>query len=221
VSPFTYYGSAARTPAQYNAEFLLRYGVTDDIEFRLFGNGVSWTGGPQATWGFAPIALDTKIRLGTARAEYHLPAAAVEAYLQTQWFGNPAFNGGTQPGITFNFDQSLPYEIDFEYNIGAIRLLAPDGENVWEASFQWAFQRDLFDEDFAVFIHGFYNAMTLPRLPNVRVTPDEFGAADQNAVGAGFIWTVGQRLAVYGQVSGGTTSHTPSTISMLGFAAAF
>jgi hypothetical protein len=221
VSPFTYYGSAQGTPAQYNAEFLLRYGVTDDVEFRIFGNGVSWSGGTAPVWGFAPIAFDTKIQLWTEKPGLYLPAAALEAYLQTQWFGGRAFNGGTQPSITFNFDQSLPFEIDLEYNLGATRVQAADGENVWEESFQWALQRDLFDEDFAVFVHGFYNAMTLPRLPNARVTSAEFGGLKQNAVGLGFIWTVDPRLAIYGQMSGGTTRSTPSTIGMLGFAAAF
>jgi hypothetical protein len=64
--------------------------------------------------------------------------------------------------------------------------------------------------------------MTLPRVPNPQVT---FGTKGnkftQNAVGAGFIWTVNRRLAVYGQTSGGTTQFTPSLISMLGFAVSF
>lgn len=221
ISPLTYYGSARATPAQYNAEFLLRYGVTDDVEFRLFGNGVSWSGGTAPGWGFAPVAFDAKIQLWTEKPSWHVPAAALEAYLQTQWLGTRAFNGGTQPSVTLNFDQSLPFEIDLEYNLGATRAQAADGANIWEESFQWALQREVFDEDFAVFVHGFYNAMTLPRLPNVRVVSSEYGGVKQNAVGVGFIWTVDQRFAIYGQMSGGTTRHTPSTIAMLGFAAAF
>jgi hypothetical protein len=220
-SPLTFYGSAVGQPVQYNAEYLLRYGVTDDIEFRLFGNGVSWTGGARSTWGFAPIAFDTKIQLWTEKQQYFLPAAGLEVYLQTQWLGSAAFNAGTQPSFTFNFDQSLPIEIDFEYNLGATRIQAIDGTNVWEFSFQWGLQRDLFDKDFAVFVHGFYNAMSLPRLPTVSVPAALVDNVTQTAVGAGFVWTVDQRFAVYGQVSGGTTRFTPSTISMLGFAAAF
>ena len=221
MSPVTYYGTAQNTPAQFNTEFLLRYGVTDDIEFRIFGNGASWSGGPEPTWGFSPIALDTKIQLWTEKPALYLPAAGLEAYLQTQWLGSRAFNGGTQPSVTFNFDQSLPFGIDLEYNVGATRVQDWNGQNVWEASFQWALQRDLFDEDFAVFVHGFFNAMTLPRLPNIRAPLGPPGKVEQNAVGAGFIWTVDRRVAVYGQLSGGTTAATPSTIGMLGFAAAF
>ncbi len=221
LSPFTYYGTAVNQPVQYNAEYLLRYGLTDDIELRLFGNGPSWTGGADSSWGFSPIAFDTKIHLWLEKPEYFLPAAGFEAYIQTQWLGSAPFNGGTQPSFTLNFDQSLPFEIDFEYNLGATRVQTSDGANVWEFSFQWALQRDLFDKDFALFIHGFHNAMTLPRLPNVAVPRSFYDHVTQDAVGAGFIWTANRRLAIYGQVSGGTTKFTPSTISMLGLAVSF
>jgi hypothetical protein len=220
-SPFTSYGSAKGQPTQYNAEYLLRYGLTDDIELRLFGNGVSWIGGGESSGGFAPVAFDTKIQLWTEKPDYFLPAAGFEAYLQTQWLGSAPFNSGTQPSAMLNFDQSLPFGIDFEYNLGAVRVETADGENVWEMSFQWALQRDLFDQDFAAFVHGFHNAMSLPRLPNASGPARYFRDTTQNAVGAGFVWTANRRLAVYGQVSGGTTAYTPSTISMLGFAVSF
>lgn len=221
LSPFTYYGSAAGTPPQYNAEFLLRYGLTDDIELRLFGNGPSWVGGAHSTWGFSPIAFDTKVQLWLEKPEYFLPAGGFEAYLQTQWLGSAPFNGGTQPSFTLLFDQSLPFEIDLSYAVGTTRLQDPAGQNVWELGFQWALQRDFFSQDFALFIHGFYNAATLPRVP--QPTQPAIDGADlrQNAVGAGFIWTVNPRLAVYGQVSGGTTRSTPQPISMLGLAVSF
>ena len=221
VSPLAYYGTALGSPAQYNAEFLLRYGATDNIELRLFGNGLSWMGGSDSTWGFSPIAFDTKIQLWTEKPGYFLPAAGFEAYLQTSWLGSQAFNGGTQPSFTFNFDQSLPWDIDFEYNLGTTRFQDPAGRNIWELSFQWAFQRDLFNKDFAVFVHGFYNAASLPRIPNVQVPYSVYRSPTQNAVGAGFIWTVNHRFAVYGQLSGGATRFTPSAIGLLGFAASF
>ncbi|MGH8551102.1 MAG: transporter, partial [Methylococcales bacterium] len=222
ISPFTYYGTGLASPAQYNSEFLLRFGATDDIELRLFGNGLSWIGGSNPTWGFSPIAFDTKIQMWTEKPDYFLPAAGFEAYIQTEWLGNAAFNGGTQPSFTFNFDQSLPFDIDLEYNLGLTRFRDISGENVWEFSFQWGLQRDLFNKDFAVFIHGFYNAASLPRVPNPQIPFSTHGNnLTQNAIGAGFIWTVNQHLAVYGQASGGTTQFTPSLITMLGFAVAF
>jgi hypothetical protein len=220
ISPLAYYGTAAASPAQYNAEFLLRYGATDDIELRLFGNGLSWMGGGETGWGFSPLAFDTKIQLWTEKPGYFLPAAGFEAYVQTAWLGSQAFNGGTQPSFSFNFDQSLPWEIDFEYNLGATRFQDAAGRNVWELSFQWAFQRDVL-KDLAVFVHGFYNAASLPRVPNAQLPAPARRDATQNAVGAGFLWTVNPRWSVYGQLSGGATRFTPSLIGLLGFAVAF
>jgi len=224
LSPFTYYGTGTNNPAQYNTEYLLRYGATDNIELRLFGNGVSWSGGASQVWGFSPIAFDTKIHLWGENQKYFLPAAGLEAYIQTPWLSsNPAFYQGTQPSISFNFDQSLPFDIDFEYNLGATRTLTQGNSavNAWEFVFQWAFQRDFFSKDFAVFIHGYYNAMGLPRGPQVLSSYDYTNKPKQNAVGAGFVWTINHRLQLYGQTSGGTTQFTNSIISMLGFVAAF
>jgi len=221
ISPFTFYGTSSSSPAQYNAEFLLRYGATDDIELRLFGNGLSWMGGSDSTWGFSPLAFDTKIQLWTEKQEYFIPAAGFEAYIQTELLGNTAFNGGIQPSFTFNFDQSLPFDIDLEYNIGATRFQDVAGQNVWEMSFQWAVQRDFFNKDFALFIHGFYNAASLPRIPNLQLPYSASQGASQLAVGGGFVWSVNKRFAVYGQTSGGATQFTPSIISLLGFAVSF
>lgn len=220
LSPLTYYGTTVSSPAQYNAEFLLRYGLTDDVELRLFGNGPSWQGGRSSGWGFSPIAFDTKIQLWLEKPDYYLPAAGLETYLQTTWLGNTPFNGGTQPSFMLNFDQSLPFEIDLEYNFGATRIPDSFGDNLWEFSFQWALQRDFFDKDFALFIHGFLNNAGLPRIPQSTLSLP-VAAMKQNAVGAGFLWTVNRRLAVYGQVSGGTTKFTPQPISMMGFALSF
>jgi hypothetical protein len=222
LSPLTYYGTGTNNPAQFNTEYLLRFGATDNIELRLFGNGISWSGGSSQVWGFSPIAFDTKIHLWGENQNYFLPAAGFEAYIQTPWLSsNPAFNQGTEPSFTFNFDQSLPFDIDFEYNFGTTRTLVATGGNVWQFSFQWALQRDFFSKDFAIFIHGFYNAMSLPRLPQVLSSYDNVNKPIQNAVGAGFVWTINHRFQLYGQTSGGTTQFSNSIISMMGFVAAF
>lgn len=221
MSPLTYYGPGLGQPAQFNTEFLLRYGLTDDIEARVFGNGVSWQGGEKSTTGFSPIAFDTKIHLMNEREDWHLPAIGFEAYLQTTWLGNEAFSQGTTPGFFLNLDQSLPFEIDFEYNLGAAEQPDGSGKNVWQFSFQWAFQRDLFNQDLAVFIHGFVNSMTLPRLPGQTPLAAQPGSSMQNAVGGGVIYTPNNRVSLWVQSAGGTTADSPSVISNMGFAVAF
>ncbi len=223
-APFGYYASSSNGPEQFDMEFLLRYGVTDNIELRVFTNGPTWTGGRFSEWSFAPLAFDTKVQCWVEKPDIYLPAMGIEAYVQTQWLGNTATNGGTQPAISFNFDQSLPWGIDLEYNLGTVRELN-GSRNEWEFNFQWALQRDFFDEDFAMFIHGYANAATLPRTRNNStgsLSPNA-GASNQNehAVGAGFIWTLNARLSVFSQTSFGTNSATPSIISYSGFALAF
>ena len=221
MSPLTYYGPGQGQPAQFNSEFLLRYGVTDDIELRVFGNGVSWQGGKDSATGFSPIAFDTKIHLFDENEEWFLPAVGFEAYLQTTWLGNEAFDQGTTPGFFMNFDQSLPFDVDFEYNLGATEQLDGTGSYAWQFSFQWALQKDIFNQQLAVFIHGYYNAMTLPRLPQSSEPSPAAIDPVQNAVGGGFIYTPNNRVSFWIQSAGGTTQDSPSVISNLGFAVAF
>ena len=220
IAPFSYTGPAFNSPAQYNAQFLLRYGLIDNIELRLMGNGPSWVGGANSTWGFSPLIFDTKFLMLEEKPDYFLPAIGFEAYIQTQWLGSAAFNGGIQPSFTFNFDQSLPWDIDFNYSLGTTRFQDGAGRNVWGFSFQWALQRDFFSKDFALFIHGIYNTASIPRVPDSPLPYSAYDNPTQVTVG-GFVWTVNNRLAFYGQVSGGATKSTPSINSLAGFAVAF
>lgn len=213
---------------QYGMDFLLRYGLTDDIELRIFGNGPTRTLGNVQAWDFSPLAFDTKVHLWGEQQDIFLPAVGVEAYIQTQWLGNTNTNSGTQPSISFNFDQSLPWEIDFEYNLGCVRTQQHlDGEtvNAWELGVQWSLQRDFFDKDIALFIHGYWNTPSLPRVPvngiQSSTTLTDGSNYNQNVVGAGFIWTLNSRVAVWGQSSAGTNSSSPSLLSNVGFAVAF
>lgn len=222
TSPLTYYGQSTGQPAQFNAEFLLRYGVTDNIEARIFGNGLSWQGGRHPDTGFSPIAFDTKIHLLDENEEWSLPAVGFEGYIQTTFLGNNPFLQGTTPGFTLNFDQSLPFDIDFEYNFGAVQQYqSTTGQKSWQFSFQWAFQRDLLDKYVAVFIHGFYNAMTLPRLPDSGGQPVGNYVPNQNAVGLGMIWTPNNRVSLWAQSALGTIQYSPANLSNIGFAIAF
>jgi hypothetical protein len=226
-SPVTWYGGAPLTAPQYNAEFLLRYGVTDDIELRLFGNGPSWTGGRFGSAGFSPLAFDTKIHLLDEREDLFLPAAGLEAYVQTELLASSGYSQGTNGGLSMNFDQSLPFDIDLEYNFGANQIRKFNGDPYWQFNFQWALQKDVLDKDVAVFIHGFYNATSLPRLPaTLVVSLDDPRLLDVKppqvaAIGGGALWTINSRLVVWGQASGGVTHYSPSVITNFGFAVAF
>ena len=76
-------------------------------------------------------------------------------------------------------------------------------------------------QDFDIFFHGFYNAASLPRLIDFQSSSSNNSIPSINVVGVGAIWTVKDRLAVFGSYNFGTTTGSPHTIALTGFAVAF
>jgi len=88
-------------PQTYNAEFLLRLGLTDRFEFRLYSSGFTSQAvgrGAGVTTGFSPLVFDTKFHLWDENEEWFIPATAIEAFIQSPW-GSPAFNSGVPSGL--------------------------------------------------------------------------------------------------------------------------
>jgi hypothetical protein len=208
-------------PRTYQWEFLVRYGLTDNLELRLFSNGLTHEGanGSQpATTGFSPLAFDFKVNFWEENTRYHIPAMGVEMFIQTT-FGSPAFSNGTQPSLNLLFDQTLPWGINFEYNFGITGVQNNAGQIAYQFSYQWSLQRQVV-KDFDVFFHGFYNAAALPRLLQFQNSLNA-GIPNVTALGVGAIWTVNDGLAVFGSYNFGITAAAPRTIALMGFALAF
>jgi hypothetical protein len=222
TSPVGFYGPSHITPAQYNWEYLIRYGLTDNLEFRIFSNGLTATRGKNGTVGASPVAFDFKANFWEENTRYWLPAMGAEIYLQTT-LGSPALSSGTQPSMALLFDQTLPLGLNLEQNFGITGNRGVLGENIYQFSYQWSVQRQVI-EDFDVFWQGFYNAAALPRLRNfANLEPPGERHESPTAVvtGIGAIWTVNDRLAIFGSYNFGLTRFSPSTIALLGFAVAF
>jgi hypothetical protein len=228
TSPLGLYGASKYVPRIYQWESLVRYGMTDNLEFRIFSNGFTARApqGKQAgTTGVSPLAFDFKANFWEENTRYHIPAMGLEAYIQTN-FGSPAFNSGTQPAMNLLFDQTLPFEINFEYNFGITGVQDGLGQTKYQFGFQWSFQRQVV-KDFDVFVQGFYNEASLPRLIQFRgVQNPHMLAAEATiptvaVIGAGAIWTVNNRLAIFGSYNFGLTPASPRTIALLGCAVAF
>ena len=221
-SPVSFYGPSTISPPQYNWEYLLRYGLTDNLELRLFSNGLTATKGKGATTGVSPLAFDFKINFWEENTKYWIPAMGVEIYIQTT-FGSPAFNSGTQPSIALLYDHTLPLGFSYEHNFGLTGNQGPLRLNVYQFSYQWSLQHQVV-KDFDVFWQGFYNATALPRLRRFELQElNEARTRSPTAVvtGVGGIWTVNDRLAIYGSYNFGLTQFSPTTIAFLGFAVAF
>jgi hypothetical protein len=214
-SPVGFLAGAKPFPNEYQWQFLIRYGVTDQIEFRVFSNGLTARGSPNSTTGFSPLAFDVKMHLWDNKKKCFIPAVGAEMYIQTD-LGSQAFDSGINPSVNILFDHTLPGGIEFEYNLGTARDQTLFG-HTYNFSFPWSFSRKLV-EDFNLFVHGFHGSSTLPRFQSVQsgVLP----RPSVNAVGAGVLWTVYSRVAAWGSYNFGTTEHSPNTL-LLGFAVAF
>ena len=223
-SPVGFYAASRNggQPAVYQWEYLVRYGLTDNLEFRLFSNGLTHQAGQgkqPAVTGYSPLAFDFKANFWEENTRYHIPAMGVEIYIQTT-FGSPAFNNGTQPSMNLLFDQSLPLGVGFEYNFGITGTQNNLGQIVYQFSYQWSFQRQIV-KDFDVFFHGFYNASALPRFRQFQEATAAAEIPNVTVMGVGAIRTVNDRLAVFGSYNFGVTPSSPKTIALLGFAVAF
>jgi hypothetical protein len=221
-SPVGLYGPSLLGPPQYSWEYLFRYGMTDNLELRIFSNGVTATKGKDGTVGFSPLAFDFKINFWEENTRYWIPAMGVEIYIQTT-FGSPAFNSGTQPSINLLFDHSLPLGLNYEHNFGISGNRGILGENIYQFSYQWSLQRQVV-KDFDVFWQGFYNQAALPRLRHFTLPAlfhQQFRKPTALVTGAGGIWTINDQLAIFGSYNFGLTKDSPTTIALLGFAVAF
>ncbi len=196
-------------PATYNAEALLRLGLTDRVEFRLYSSGISWQAaglGQGETTGLSPLVFDTKIHFWEENREWFLPAVGFEAFIQTPW-ASPAFDAGTQPGLMMLFRNTLWWGITAEWNVGLASDSTAEGYAPIDIV-QWAFTRSVTD-DFDLFVHGFQNESAMPRL------------SAQTVVGAGFIWYPDDRVSVYGNWGAATDKSGPATTFQLGVAGSF
>jgi hypothetical protein len=218
-SPIGFYGSSRASPSQYNWELFYRYGVTDNLEFRLFTSGLTVVDGSPTTVGFSPATFDLKYNLWEENTDYLIPAVGIESYVQTTW-GSASTVDGTQVAWSINVDHSLPFDLAFEWNVGSTQIFTPGGRSIAEANGSWSLQRDITDS-VALFIHAYHNAASLPRGAISNLDPQRgFHRINGHVVGAGAIWTVGEKMQVFGSVNAGTKT-APSFIGLLGFALAF
>lgn len=229
MAPLTLAAADRNSPGSYSWPFLLRYGVTDDVEFRLLGSGLASVWGSEGTTGFAPLSFDMKVHLWDEQPDSWIPASSLEVILQTDW-ASPAFQGGTQPSINLNFDLPLTERTTLEWTIGysgvqevvdvvtgevyvpILNYLMPVVQrtnlSAYQFSFQWAIERKL-TERFQVFVHGYYNGPILLQQ----------GPGD--VVGLGFFWTHTQRLMWFGSCNAGLDDNVAPVSGQIGLALAF
>ena len=196
--------SSSGSPTQWSAGYLLRYGLSNDFELRLLSNGYTKVQGNDGPSGMSPQTFDFKWHVCDESKDSHLPAFGIEVAVQTE-LASRAFRERTQPAISLNFDQTLPLDIAFEYNIGAFTQDSDDGKRQTQGALSWAFQKEVVT-DIAFFVNGYTNTGE---------------GHPSSTVGAGMQWTPTSRLALYTNLSGGLTQTTSKFTALFGFAVAF
>lgn len=203
ISVANFSGKSQYSSEQYNAGYLLRYGLTDNFELRLMSNGYTYVNDDAKTQGISPQMFDIKWHLLDENEASMLPSVAVEFGVQTDW-GSPAFKGGTLPSLGLNFDHSLPFDVALNYSVGFVSQIDDNNRKEYQLALSWAFQREVI-EDVAVFVNGYTNTAT---------------GLTTSAIGGGGQWTPTERLALFTNITAGLTDSTPSVYGLLGFAIA-
>ncbi|MGB4497273.1 MAG: transporter [Methylococcaceae bacterium] len=196
-----YNSKSTYSPEQYNAGYLLRYGLTDNIELRVMSDGYTFVHDEAKTQGMSPQTFDIKWHL--IDENDFLPSLAVEFGTQTTW-ASDNFKDSTLPFLGLNFDHSLPFDVALNYSVGFDSQLDDNGNKEYLLALGWAFQREVV-EDVAVFVDGYTNTAA---------------GLTTSAIGGGGQWTPTERISIFTNVAAGLTESTPSIYALLGFAVA-
>ena len=212
ATPLNYYGASGSAPSQWNFGYLLRYGIIEDMELRLFSNGLTFRSGEVGT---SPLAIDTKAHLWKYDEDGLNASVGIEAYVQPpNWLASSDFKQPLQFAATLLVDHDLPWGISMGWNVGFTRTQGQGGTRS-RPTFQWAFQKSLTD-DIAVFIQGYHNAATLPGVPASQSII--VSGRQTDVMGFGGQWSLNDRFALFGNINWGLTPLSPKQIALLGFA---
>ena len=229
-APLSYQGPDRHNAASNNTAYLFRYGITDDVEIRLTGSGLTSVFDPGSTvTGFAPLIIDTKIHLWDDQIERLIPAMSFEAFVQTN-LASPQFQAGYEPSVNLNMDFPFTEKTNLEMTIGytgvqdSIYILTGErfiprfnhnvptvgkaNLNVNQFSFQWAVEQQV-TEKFQVFLQGYYNGDVFRQSGAGKV------------VGAGYFYQFSKVATFFNSYNAGLDPSTPNFSTQLGFAYAF
>ena len=208
MSPLNLSGRTSTIPRTYTFPFLIRHGITDDVELRLFSNGLTALGPQDDTGrlsGFSPLVFDMKFHIMDENKDLFLPAIGFQAYIQST-FGSSFLNTGVQPALFLLFSKELTDKWLAECSMGLqsanFDVVPGDG---FLYSVQWAATREITD-DFSVFVQGFYNDSVDPRFVLNSVT------------GFGAQWNVGERITIFGSYNFGLVNSQPPYVTYFGMA---
>ena len=200
-------GKGGSNPRTYTTPTLLRYGLTDDVELRLFTNSLTVEYSPNSV-GFSPIVFDVKIHFWDENKDLFLPAVGMEILLQST-FGSSFLNTGVQPSMNLLFSKDLVWDTVLEASVG---LQSGDiGLNKGD-SYEMTVQGDLttkVTERISLFVQTAYNGSVDPRFAN------------NIFVGGGGLLNLTETITIYGSYNASVVKDLPPYFTNLGIAFAF
>lgn len=194
---------------EYATPTLLRFGVTEKLEFRLFTVGyLQETSAEGSMAGMGQFALGFKRTMWDEDEQAGIPAFGIMGVLAIPTASAHLDNGAAEPFLFFNFDHTLPFDWSLNWNGGIAWLKGDDDIRFVQGSLLWAFTRQ-WNDDLATFWHGY------------AVVPGFSGEKEELVTGPGFLKFLGDRVAVDASYNFGATSGSPNRFVRIGLSAAF
>jgi len=204
---FTYF--RIRTPAahDYTTATLIRIGLVENWELRLSSPGLIVRDGlPDSTTGFGPVTIGAKWHWWDEIQEQGIPGAGLIFQVTTRT-GSDAFRPEiAEPASFLTFSHSLPWEMEFEWNLGLSLTKEESERTQLQGWLLWAVSKEL-TPNLNLFVHGYI------------LTPG-FITDTEIVLGPGFIWFISERMALDASSVFGVTDDSP-TIARVGWSLAF
>lgn len=200
-------GKSSSNPRTYTTPTLIRYGLTDDVELRLFTNSFTVEYSPNRA-GFSPIVFDMKLHFWDENKDLFLPAVGMEILLQST-FGSSFLNTGVQPSMNVLFSKDLVWDTVLEASVG---LQSGDiGLNKGD-SYEMTVSGDLttkVTERISLFVQTAYNGSIDPRFANNIL------------VGGGGLLNLTETITIFGSYNASVVKNLPPYFTQMGVAFAF
>jgi hypothetical protein len=195
----------------YHCSYLIRVGLTDYIELRLLGNGLTHieNNSSHATTGFSPFNAGFKIHLWGKQEMHWIPSVGFEAYIVTP-LASKDLKEGTQFACTSMFDLRCSNGLLLEWNIGAYTQSVQPCKNKRDLYFllEWSLQQDI-THSLSLFFEGAYRSALYPKITEMLL------------FGAGFISYITNTVAIFGSYNWSALHKTQGELANFGFALAF
>lgn len=207
----------------YSFGYLLRFGLTDRVEFRLISNGFTYESafkgskrsgvGPQPpASGWSPFGVDFKVNFWEQRIRSFVPAMGAEIILLTETGSDPFQNGvATAANLLFDYNFGRGWNLEWNIGIQPSSLNKPNLNYLYTQQFkaQWALQKSVTD-NFAVYFHGYFGDAAFPKYGGNTV------------IGAGALYYIGKKWSVWGNYNVGVEKYVgPAFLYNIGLAYAF